>query len=120
LDEEFGYRYKSVEQQRVYLSNVVVQFEKDLGQLDLFVKIENLLNGGKATSPPRFQFKRLGFGQGDSSPGNLSIETIEVADFAIERRAGEPYSSNRFYCSAPMQTEEHLSLLEKLESLFLN
>jgi hypothetical protein len=116
LEETFGFRYKSTEQKRLYLSNVVVQFDKEIGQaFDRFAAIENLLNDGK--EPPRFQFKRLSFGQGDLVTGPLSVETLEIADFAIERRGGEPYSLNRFFCSAPMQTREHLALLEKLEGL---
>jgi len=118
LEETFGFRYKSAEKERLHMSNVVVQFEKEAGQaFDRFAAMENLLNDGKE---PRFQFKRLGFGQGDITAANaLSVESLQNADFAIERRAGEPYSSNRFFCSAPMQTREHLAILEKFEGLLL-
>jgi hypothetical protein len=119
LEDAFGYRYSSSEQRRVYLSNVVVQFEKDFGRtFERFAEIQSLLNEGAETIPQRFQFKRLAFGTGDPSLLNLSIEAIEIADFTIERRALEPYSSNRFFCGAPMQTEKHLRVLEKLEDIF--
>jgi hypothetical protein len=43
------------------------------------------------------------------------METIENSDFAIERRGDEPYSENRYFCSAPVSTPKHIRILEMLE-----
>jgi hypothetical protein len=36
-------------------------------------------------------------------------------EFSFERRAGEPYSSNTFFSSAPLKTQDHLQVLQELE-----
>jgi hypothetical protein len=38
-------------------------------------------------------------------------------EFVFERRAGEAYSSNVYFSSAPLQTKDHLKLLDSLELL---
>jgi hypothetical protein len=40
-----------------------------------------------------------------------------LSEIVIERRANEPFTENRFYCSAPLPTSEFIALLEKLENL---
>jgi hypothetical protein len=35
--------------------------------------------------------------------------------FSIERRSGLPLAQNRWFCSAPLPTDEHLALLEQME-----
>jgi hypothetical protein len=56
----------------------------------------------------------------------LTIATFErptpaliLSDFNIERRQNVPYSQNRYFCSAPLPTDIHLNLLQKLEDLAL-
>jgi hypothetical protein len=46
----------------------------------------------------------------------FQMDDLPNADFAIERRAGEPYSSNRFFCTAPMRTEAHVRVLGLIET----
>jgi hypothetical protein len=43
------------------------------------------------------------------------LETVENAEFVIERRAAEPFYSNRFYCIAPMRTPDHIATLERID-----
>jgi hypothetical protein len=38
-------------------------------------------------------------------------------DVAIERRANTPFSGNRYYSKAKLQTESHLSLLSECATL---
>jgi hypothetical protein len=47
------------------------------------------------------------------------VNNALVSDFWIERKVGEPYSSNRWHCHGPLPTNEWLSLLESIEQLAL-
>jgi hypothetical protein len=38
--------------------------------------------------------------------------------FSFERRAGEPFSTSKFYSSAPLTSGSHLELLSRIETLF--
>lgn len=44
--------------------------------------------------------------------GGLSL----LAGFGIERRIGEPYHTSKFFCQAPLRTDDHVKLLELIES----
>lgn len=116
LDLTFGFRFADAEKRRVYQSNIVVEFDVE-DKFDEFKKVEKILNGAGIRSAP-FGIKRLAFGSGDIQQLQAanSIDDIENSDFVIERRAGEPYSRNRFFCSAPVTTAQHLDLLNKIES----
>ena len=103
LDATFGYRFAAAQKQRVYQSNVVVEFEPPLSEkIDAFKKIELILNGASIRSAP-FNFKRLAFGIGDIQriATMSTIDEVENSDFIIERRAGEPYSRNRSFAARP-------------------
>jgi hypothetical protein len=55
-----------------------------------------------------FKIKRLAFGHGDiavTTAVPFTLDLLEASDFVIERRAAEPYSENRYFCSAPMRTQ---------------
>ena len=39
--------------------------------------------------------------------------------FLIERRAGVPFSQERYYCSASMHSDSHLRILEEIEKMLL-
>jgi hypothetical protein len=117
MDATFGYRFGASDKIRVYQSNIVVDFEEQFDEkIAAFQKIKNILNGASIRSAP-FEVKRLSFGFGDV-PQLQSISTteeIENSDFLIERRSGEPYSRNRYFCSAPMKTSDHVKLLQEIE-----
>jgi hypothetical protein len=55
--------------------------------------------------------------------GGLSFWTdstfavTKTPPFMIERKVNAPFSENRFYTKAPVQTQEHIDLLEELEGL---
>jgi hypothetical protein len=42
---------------------------------------------------------------------------MQQADFLIERRVGSPYEANRYFCSAPMHTNDHTRVLEEIEAV---
>lgn len=117
LDATFGFRFATAEKRRVYQSNVVVEFDVLVDEkISAFKKIEQILNGASIRSAP-FEIKRLAFGYGDIQQiqSISSIEEIENSDFVIERRSAEPYSRNRYFCSAPVKTSRLIALLQDIE-----
>jgi hypothetical protein len=118
LDEDLGFRFGSTKtDRRAYQSNLVVQFDLPLEEkLKGLMKIEAFLGREIPRNSGPFKIKRLAFGYGEIAAVPIfSFEMIEGSDFVIERRAGEPYSENRYYCAAPTSTTEHIRILEVLE-----
>jgi len=121
LNEQFGYRFRTAEMHRTYLSNFIVQFDGGLEKIiDALGRIETILSEHIPRQSMPFKIKRLAFGYGDPVPlsSPMSLDAVDNADFTIERRNGSPYSENRFFCSAPVRTAEHLALLERIEKEF--
>jgi hypothetical protein len=116
LDADLGYRYSSAtKKERFYQSDIVVQFDSSVDdRIEGIKKIEEILS--REIKLPGFfpSLKRLGFGQGDVTQG-VSFELVGKSDFLIERRSGADYSQNRYACSAPLTTAEHVRVLEVLE-----
>ena len=99
---------------RKYDNAAVVEFEADIeARLDIFSELISSYNEmlaslyNEAVSVSLYQ---IGFAF-DSLEVNLSINS----NFTIERRIGLPFSSNRYYCIAPLKSEMHIELLEKFE-----
>lgn len=118
LDQKLGYRLATANKQKLLLSNVVVEFapglEENIDKLSKMASVINELRPGK--SP--FNIKRLAFGEGDvQGLSNDPIAIVRNADFLIERRQGLPYETNRYFCSAPMHTEDHIQALERIEAI---
>lgn len=121
LDSGLGYKIGVSKHKKMYVSNMVVQFDHPIERPDsLISRIGNLLNQ-KITRPDKpFNIKRLAFGSGDFTIQQaLTIEAIENADFIIERRATADYSENIYFCSAPVTTGEHLKILTQIEDEML-
>ncbi len=113
-EEAVGLRPSITKIPRKYDNAVVVEFEADIeGRLDIFNELISSYNGmleslyNEAVS---VSFYQIGFAF-DSLEVNLAVNT----KFTIERRVGLPFSSNRYYCIAPLKTEMHIELLEKFE-----
>jgi hypothetical protein len=121
LDVALKFRFASAKTKRLYQSNIVVQFDVAIEEkLETISMIETFL----AREIPRqsfpFKIKRLIFGDGEPvAIPTLAMETIENSDFIVERRAGEPYSENRYFCAAPVSTSAHIRILEKFEKELL-
>ena len=114
LKERFGFREPTTKPVRMFQSDLIVEFENDTSRaLSLFSpliefvqKETESINGLKKP----VQFSRLDFG-GD--PKILGPHTT----FLIERRAGIPWESNRYFCKANMSTNAHIKALELLDKL---
>ncbi len=68
-----------------------------------------------ALSPEKSAFE-LG---GISFWTDTSEAALKLSQFAIERKAGAPFSENRFFSRASLHTEDHLSVLQDFEKLLL-
>jgi hypothetical protein len=117
LDEGLGFRLGSAGMRKSYLSNIVVEFDdgfdRYIEKLGNMIRVINHFRPGK----PEFNVKRLAFGVGDISQTNDPLLSVEESEFLIERRQGSPYESNRYYCSAPMSTTDHIRVLEQIEAI---
>jgi hypothetical protein len=115
LNAELGYRFSGKDGRRLtYQSNIVVQFD---GRLEEKIKglkeIESILAKEMPRSVP-FNLKKLTFGHGNPIVA-LTLDNIENSDFSLERRGNELYSGNKYFCSAPVPTSEHIRIIEVLE-----
>jgi hypothetical protein len=61
--------------------------------------------------PREFDFTRIAFASEDLS------KPLAPVSFLFERRLELPFSSNRYYTEAPLQTQEHFELLDMLEGI---
>lgn len=99
---------------RKYDNSVVVEFdahiEKSLGIFDEVIQSYNEALSILYAQAISTSFYRIDFAF-DPTDVNLMVNTR----FTIERRLRSPFSSNRYYCTAPLKTEMHINLLEKFE-----
>jgi hypothetical protein len=107
----------------LYTSAVVVEFEKNfVERTKAFRIIQQVINNEISIDLNNYQLKRLSYGyniQGDIGVVQ-SVDQLIATDVSIERRAGEPAERNRFFCTAPLRTDDHLLLLEKIERAVIN
>lgn len=114
-EQAVGLRPSITKLPRKYDNAAVVEFEVNIeNRLNNFNELissynemlESLYNQNVSTALCRIDFTF------DPLEVNLPLNTR----FIIERRLGSPFSSNRFYCVAPLKTEMHIALLEKFEA----
>jgi hypothetical protein len=114
-DSKLGFRFKAAKTaRRTYLSNIVVEFEDGIERLiEPLMSIGSLLDREIPRQGGPFRTKRMAFGFGPVAtlPMLSSLEAVENSDFLIERREGEPITSNRYFCAAPTTTENHIRIL---------
>lgn len=117
LDDNLGFRLRTAKKIKRYASNVVVEFdegiEKYISKLSRMADVINELRPGM----PRFNIKRIVFGEREPAITNDPLGAVEQTDFLIERRANRQYEENRYFCSAPMSTSDHIRALEQIEAI---
>jgi hypothetical protein len=118
LDENLGFRLRMGKVTKNFVSNVVVEFDKGLEEyLEPISKVISVINGARLRKTP-FNIKRMVFGEMDIfPPATDPLVIIERSDFVIERRVGHPFEENRYFCTAPMQTGDHIHVLEQIEAI---
>jgi len=123
LDVELGFKFGAAKKTLSYLSNIVVQFDEAIdGPLSILGELDTIIGDAIQTQEGPIKFKRLAFGRGDPIPGQvfpMTLDMLDKVDFLIERRTNEPYSENKFFCSAPLSSSEHVKVLEQIEKVLL-
>lgn len=113
-EQAIGLRRSITNIPRKYDNAVVVEFEADIEErlcvFNELIRSFNEVLSSMYNKPISTSFYRIDFAF-DPTEVNLAINTR----FTIERRLGSPFSSNRYHCIAPIKTEIHIEMLEKLE-----
>lgn len=119
--EHLGMKKPTREPMKVFVSAVIVEFEKDFNEVlkkweevsSIFTASLNNTYGtdltvqvGTLNLRPDLQ---------DMTPR----QSVMFNDFVLERRIYEPYEHNRFYAAAPLRTDDHIALLKKFEKVGL-
>jgi hypothetical protein len=116
LDKKLGFHLESSKKTKLYVSHVVVEFDKGLEEfISKLARIADIIN---ETRPgiERFNLKRIVFGMPDRAIQD-TITRLQMTDFLIERRVGRPFEENRYFCTAPMPTRDHIRALERIEAI---
>ena len=110
VSTEFGLRYDpAMITKKNYASELIVKIDDPFrGFLEKFAVILNRL--GRSRGVP---FRVTGVTLG----ADPQLGPSKPADFRVEREINKPFEQNRYYCLAPLQTDEHIALLEQFEKI---
>lgn len=116
-DKEYQCRFLSSELRFFFLSQLIVEFDKPLNSLVRSFELLSAAIGGAIESTYgtgyRVEVSSIGFDYDRTS----AVEDMkQLSPFVVERQVGKQFSSNSFFCQAPLGTQDHVSLLEQLES----
>lgn len=116
--EQFGLREPVTKFPRTYTSSVVVEFAADLDlALEAFSQLRQNVSSAIRESYGRdveIKASQVTFA---ADPTTLPQHTR--FNFIIERRAGRPYTENRYFSGAPLSTRKHIELLRELEQRWI-
>ena len=96
----------------------VLRVESDISLIDINPRMESMIKYIESRlvsldgKPRKFEAASLGMWSEDATKG------FSPAAFKFERTIGKPFESKEYYSEAPLQTHEHLDLLEEMEALF--
>jgi hypothetical protein len=103
----------SMVRRKLYLSEVNVKLDQPLANLNpkLAQFAEKLSSMCRTIIAQPFEVGGL------SLWADVTNAVYKAPPFLIERRINAPFNENRFYSKAPLQTEEHVTLLKELEDI---
>ena len=117
LERDLKYRITGARINKIFSSAVLVEFDKRaveaMNKSPMGLALDKIQTGEDVSN----FLKRVSFGPNASnfSPATPSVEQFISRDFIIERRANEPMTANRFYCTAPVPTKQHIQFLTEFE-----
>lgn len=111
LSKTFKFRdYNEVIRKKTYVSQVYVSIDKSLQTLNpKLSEISKFLSNNTKQTDSFFDFGGMSFW---SDP-----EKSTIGPFTFERAATVPFSENRYFSMAPLPTNQHVELLNKLENI---
>ncbi|MEK6287947.1 MAG: hypothetical protein AABO57_19680 [Acidobacteriota bacterium] len=100
----------------VFLSQITVEFDAPMGKLirkleALSGMFQNVFNRSY-NSNQQIDFAGLFFNYDRTY---LTAPLNQLSSFGIDRKLGAAFDTNRFFCTAPVQTQDHIKLLEEIE-----
>lgn len=114
--ERFGMRRPARWPLRTHTSWLVVDFEEAAASIVAkFSKIQKLIKSSYQEAYGNelpFDLARIAF-----NVDPKLVPQYTNTEFSIDRRGGEAYAANRFFCMAPLKTRAHLELLGKLDTV---
>jgi hypothetical protein len=112
---EKKFRDFTIKPARRFISQVVVEFDKPLSRLiGLFEVISGLVSN--KISEVYDARVWLNLGRVDLEFDRLAeLSSLIVPKFTIERRVNIQFSRERYHCSAPIRTKDHLQVLGEIE-----
>ncbi|MGB8992959.1 MAG: hypothetical protein WCD80_12965 [Desulfobaccales bacterium] len=115
LSEEFNLpHYSEVIKRKAYISQLHVYTDKALHLINpKLQKINSYL------SENIIGFDNVTFEVGGIHFWPDQTKAIKPISFIFERVLNTPFSENRYYTAAPLQTNQHLELIDKLENILL-
>lgn len=111
---EYDFEITSRREFRHYESAIVIELPKNITNrfLGMYELSRNLTDFQVSYDLPDYKFETARLG----SFVDATLHTGRIPlGFSLERRAGESFKDNRWYSSAPLKTEDHLTLLDNLE-----
>lgn len=115
---EYGFREFVSHPRKYFWSQVVVEFDNRLS--NLLSSYEKIVSKIRSAVAPTYgeNISNCWFARLDLRWDSTDRKNPDPAPrFTIERRNGVPFDQERYFCGAPMQTKEHISILEMIESL---
>lgn len=117
LSSQLGFRYRDIPQTRYFSSTLVVEFDEGFGnRIAELQSIFEILTREMPSLGNVYYLRSVDFGYNDPLTTLTTPEDLDRVGFKIERRLGEPYNRNRFFCNAATKTSEHIRLLELIEA----
>lgn len=117
--EKFGFQARTSPSHRTYTSAVICQFDKAIEPaLGKLARLSELFSRALKDSygwDYKYNLFRLGF-----NVDPKTIPHLRATNFLFERRVQVEYSTERYFCVAPLRTDDHIQLLKQIETDFLN
>lgn len=120
LQHAYNFREFTSAPKKLYVSQLVVEFEAPLSRLiTSYERIVRLIAENIAESfgdrVPLMDAARIDF-----EVDRLANSNQSVPRFVIERRVGVPFAKERYFCGAPMTTLGHIEVLQEIEDVLLS
>jgi hypothetical protein len=119
MQKEFSFREFMTAPRRYFQSQIVVEFDVSIAKIirsfeSIAATISEPLTEIYGTDIP-MQFGRFDF---SADRTRLSLPSpATVHPFIVERRVGIPFEKERYFCSAPLRSNDHIRVLEKIEKI---